>query len=104
MKWSRLPLLLRAILIGLLVTAVPTLLWGILLQVNLKLSAQIPWATILMAAFLVLYWKYLHGWGWPQSLATPRRIGLRAPASPPLSGHGPSWPAFWVWQRRLGCT
>jgi hypothetical protein len=76
------------ILIGLLVTSVPTLLWGILLQVNLKLSAQTPWAGILMAAFLVLYWKYLHGWGWPQSLATPRRIGLRAPALAPAQAAG----------------
>jgi len=29
------------------------------------------------------------GWGWPQSLATQRRIGLRAPALARLSGHGP---------------
>ena len=93
MKWSRLPLPLRAILIGLLVTGVPTLLWGILLQINLKLSAQIPWAAILMAAFLVLYWKYLQGWGWPHSLATQRRIGLRAPALAP---------AVWAWSLMAG--
>lgn len=93
MRWNRLPVLLRAILIGLLVTAVPTLLWGTLLQVNLKLSAQIPWAAILMAAFLVFYWKYLQGWGWPQSLAAQRRTGLRAPALAP---------AVWGWSLLAG--
>lgn len=93
MRWSRLPVLLRAILIGFLVTAVPTLLWGTLLQVNLRLSAQIPWAAILMAVFLVFYWNYLQGWGWPQSLATERRVGLRAPA---LS------PAVWGWSLLAG--
>lgn len=93
MRWSGLPLLLRSIVVGLLVTAVPTLLWGTLLQINLKLSVQIPWAAILMAAFLVFYWKYLQGWGWPQSLATQRRTGLRAPALAP---------AVWGWSLLAG--
>ena len=93
MRWSRLPVLLRAILIGFLVAAVPTLLWGTLLQVNLRLSAQTPWAAILMAVFLVFYWNYLQGWGWPQSLATQRRAGLRAPS---LS------PAGWGWSLLAG--
>lgn len=93
MRWSGLPVLLRAILIGLLVTAVPNWLWGTLLQVNLRLSAQIPWAAILMAVFLVFYWNYLQGWGWPHSLAPQRRVGLRAPA---LSA------AVWGWSLLAG--
>ncbi len=83
MRWSRLPVLLRSIVVGLLVTSVPTLLWGVLLQVSLKVSTRTPWAAILMAVFLIFYWKYLQGWGWPQSLAAQRRTGLRAPALPP---------------------
>lgn len=83
-------MLLRAILIGLLVAAVPNLLWGILLQLNLSSFAQIPWSAIVMALFLAGYWKYLQGWGWPQSLALPRRVGLRAPALSPA-----------VWRRSL---
>lgn len=93
MRWSRLPVLVRATLIGFVVTAVPTLLWGVLLQVNLRHSARIPWAAILMAVLLVFYWNYLQGWGWPQSLATHRRLGLRAPA---LS------PAVWGWSLLAG--
>lgn len=93
MRWSRLPVLLRAILIGFLVTAVPNLLWGMLLQVNLRLSADTPWAAILMVVFLVFYWNYLQGWGWPRSLAARRRVGLRAPS---LS------PAVWGWSLLAG--
>jgi len=93
MRWSRLPILLRSIAVGLLVTAVPALLWGVLLQVNVKLSAQTPWSAILMAVFLIFYWKYLQGWGWPYSRASQRRNGLRAPALAP---------AVWGWSLLAG--
>jgi membrane protease YdiL (CAAX protease family) len=93
MRWSRLPILLRSVVLGLLVTAVPTLLWGVLLQVNVKLSARTPWSAVLMAVFLIFYWKYLQGWGWPHSLATQRRNGLRAPALAP---------AVWAWSLLAG--
>jgi membrane protease YdiL (CAAX protease family) len=93
MRWSRLPILLRSVLVGLLVTAVPTLLWGVLLQISWKLSPRTPWAAILMAVFLFFYWKYLQGWGWPHSLAPQRRNGLRAPALAP---------AVWGWSLLAG--
>jgi membrane protease YdiL (CAAX protease family) len=76
--WNRLPVFLRALLTGLAVTAVPTLVWGALVTANFASRTRWPWAAAAMACFLVLYWKYLQGWGWPQRTAAPRRQGLRS--------------------------
>jgi membrane protease YdiL (CAAX protease family) len=75
--WNRLPLLLRALLAAVAVTGTTTVVWGVLIQSNLRFSPRLPWATVVMAAFLVFYWKFLKGWGWPQTAAT-RRADLRA--------------------------
>lgn len=82
MRWDKLPLVMRAILAGLSVAIIPNIVWGAILQINLRHGTGFPWAALLMAVFLVLCWKYLQGWGWPQTLAQARRIGLRAPALP----------------------
>jgi len=31
-----------------------------------------------MAAYLVLFWRYVNGWGWPKSTSVERRKSLRA--------------------------
>ena len=46
-----------------------------------------------MTVFLVFYWKFLNGWGWPQSTAAARRVGLRAE---PLSS------SVWRWSLLAG--
>jgi membrane protease YdiL (CAAX protease family) len=46
-----------------------------------------------MVVFLVFYWKFLKGWGWPQSTAAARRAGLRAE---PLSS------SVWRWSLVAG--
>jgi membrane protease YdiL (CAAX protease family) len=76
--WNRLPLLLRALLAAVAVTGTTTVVWGVLIQSNLRFSPRQPWAAVIMAVFLVFYWKFLKGWGWPQSTAATRRAGLRA--------------------------
>jgi membrane protease YdiL (CAAX protease family) len=46
-----------------------------------------------MAVFLVFYWKFLKGWGWPRSTAAARRQGLRAE---PISS------SVWRWSLLAG--
>jgi len=76
--WNRVPLILRAVLAAAVVTGSATVVWGALVQLNLKLSPPLPWATVVMAAFLFFYWRFLKGWGWPRSTAAGRRSSLRA--------------------------
>jgi len=82
--WSRVPLLVRALLAGAAVTGTATVVWGVLIQANLRFVPELPWAAVIMAAFLLFYWKYLKGWGWPRSSAAKRRAGLRAERLSPL--------------------
>ena len=84
----RIPVAVRAIIIGLVVTLAATLPCGFLVQSNLKIAARIPWAAPAVLAYLVLYLKYLRGWGWPRSTAIARRDSMRAAGLP--------WPA-WRW-------
>lgn len=76
--WTRVPVLVRALLAAVAVTGTATVVWGVLIQSNLRFSPKLPWAAPIMAAFLVYYWKFLKGWGWPQSTAAVRRTSLRA--------------------------
>jgi membrane protease YdiL (CAAX protease family) len=78
--WNRVPLLLRALLVAIAVTGTATMVWGVLIRANLQLSPKLPWAAVIMAVFLRFYWRYLKGWGWPQSTGSARRTNLRAEA------------------------
>jgi membrane protease YdiL (CAAX protease family) len=79
--WNRIPLALRALLLAISVTGtLICLIWGVLAQTNLRLSPELPWAAVVMAVFLIFYWRFLKGWGWPRSTANARRAGLRAEA------------------------
>jgi len=91
--WNRLPLPLRALLAAIAVTGTTTVVWGALIQSNLRFSPGLPWATPIMAAFLVFYWRFLKGRGWSSSTSAARRAGLRAE---PL----PSW--VWRWSLVAG--
>jgi membrane protease YdiL (CAAX protease family) len=91
--WNRLPVLLRALLAAVAVTGTTTVVWGALIQSNLKFSPGLPWAAVIMTVFLAFYWKFLNGWGWPQSTAAARRDGLRAE---PLSS------SVWRWSLLAG--
>ena len=91
--WNRVPLLLRALLAAVAVTGTATVVWGSLVQSNLRFSPRLPWAATVMAVFLVFYWKFLQGWGWPRSTSAARRAGLRAE---PLSS------SAWLWSLLAG--
>ena len=96
--WQRFPLLVRAVLIGLLVLFFGAGVWASLLFASHKLTASIPWALgpvflLLGGSFLWGYWQYLGGWGWPRRTIEIRRQHLRARALPGL---------VWAWALGAG--
>jgi membrane protease YdiL (CAAX protease family) len=91
--WKRAPVLVRAVLTAVAVTGSANVIWGVLIQSNLRLLPKVPWAVVLMTVFLVFYWRFLKGWGWPQSTAAARRSGLRAK---PLTA------SMWRWSLLAG--
>ena len=81
--WLRLPVVGRAVLIGVAAAAAGTLPWAALVSVNIRHLSALPWAVPLMAMYLWLYWCYLvRGAGWPRSTAEARRMNARANALP----------------------
>jgi membrane protease YdiL (CAAX protease family) len=80
--WRRLPAVVRGILAGELVVSACGLVPALLMLANLKLSPRVPWLLPATAAWLWLCWRYLDGWGWPQSTAAARRRDLRARSLP----------------------
>ena len=81
--WLRVPVVLRAVLIGVAVAAAGTMPWAALVSANTRHQSALPWAVPLMAMYLWLYWRYLvRGTGWPQSTAEARRMNARAKAPP----------------------
>ena len=86
--WLRLPVMLRAIVVGELVVSACGLVPDLFMLANLKLTPRIPWLLPASAAWLWLCWRYLNGWGWPRSTAEARRRDLRAR---PLPGRVWGW-------------
>ncbi len=76
--WLRVPLLVRAVLIGLAAAMAGTMPWAILVSANTRHLSVLPWAVPIMAGYLWLYWRYARGEGWPQSTAAARRTNSRA--------------------------
>ena len=80
--WKKLPLLLRVLLAAMIVTGTATVVWGALVETNLRISPSMPWGAVTMTGFLVFYWRFLKGEWWPRSTSTTRREGLRAEKIP----------------------
>jgi len=76
--WRRLPVVVRAILAGTVVTSAGTLPWAWLVSENLRHGRAVPWAVVPTAIYLWFYWRYLQGAGWPRATADARRTSLRA--------------------------
>lgn len=81
--WRRLPVAIRALVVGFLVAEIGIGAW-------LAVAALIPtpWSLVLMGAFLWAYWRYFSGKGWPKSTAEARRIRFRPTRMPA---------AIWKW-------
>src|SRR4029453_6958484 len=89
--WRRLPVIVRAILIGELVVSVGGLVPGLAIVANLKTSPQVPWLLVVTALWLWLFWWYLNGGGWPKSTSATRQRDLRGG---PLSAGVWNWALF----------
>lgn len=68
----------RAIIIGGLVVAAGIVPWVVLVTVNLRTGAAVPWSVAAMVLYLAVYWFYLRGSGPPKSTQEFRRKHLRA--------------------------
>ena len=80
--WNRVPVLLQAVVTGLAVATAGTLPWAALVAANIKYKPALPWAVPITAVYLWLFWRYVRGEGWPQSIAAARRERSRANAIP----------------------
>ncbi|MEQ1866930.1 MAG: type II CAAX endopeptidase family protein [Micropepsaceae bacterium] len=76
--WQRLPAFVRAIIIGGLLVGAGIVPWVVLVTINLRTGAAVPWSVAAMALYLAAYWFYLRGWGPPKSTKEFRRKHLRA--------------------------
>ena len=76
--WRRLPVLVRAVLTGLIVAAAGATPWAVLVWANSKYWSAVPWAVPPNALYLWLFWRYVRGAGGPRSTAEARRVNCRA--------------------------
>jgi membrane protease YdiL (CAAX protease family) len=77
--WNRLPAILRGILVAELVVTIGTTPPSVAVILNLRTSPSIPWMLIVTAGWLLFFWWYVSGHGWPRSTQEARRRNLRAP-------------------------
>ncbi len=71
--WTRLPLIVRAVITGILVGLVAANVWPLLL-----LSLGTPVASVAEIAFLAIYVWWAAGGGWPRALSAVRAANFRA--------------------------
>lgn len=77
---NRIPILVRAPIVGFAIQTVGVVPFLFLTQVNLEHGRHIPWAALFEAVLLWLLWRYLQGAGWPASTSEVRQRWLRAGA------------------------
>ena len=80
--WRRLPIVVRAILTGLVVFETLQLTQFIVL-LNAEFAPSLPWGTFVAAAVMWLLWKYFSGWGGPISTQEARKILMRSQETSP---------------------
>ncbi len=68
----------KAVLIGMLIVFVGTMPRNIIFLANLRYFAGFPWAAPIIGIYLWYFWRYLNGWGNPQSTSLFRKENLRA--------------------------
>ena len=85
--WQSLPALIRALILGGLVGAAGTMVWFVLVSVNLDRNPALPWSVAVMAVYLAFYWWFLRG-GIVSWKSAHRRELLRIE---PLSSAGWNW-------------
>ncbi len=91
--WQRLPVVVRAVVVGLLVLQIGGAVPGVLLVTSLYLSPEVPWFLPATGIWLWLFWRYVNGRGWPAATAQMRQTDLRGRS---LSGR------VWFWSLLAG--
>ena len=76
--WNRLPAIVRGILVAELVVTIGTIPPSVAVILNLRTSPSIPWMLVVTAGWLLFFWWYVSGHGWPRSTQEARRRDLRA--------------------------
>jgi membrane protease YdiL (CAAX protease family) len=82
--WARVPLVIRALITGLVVFEILQLS-QILILLNVEFLPSVPWVVPLIFLFLYIGWRYFGGWGWPSSTQDSRRQMLRIGTSTPAT-------------------
>jgi membrane protease YdiL (CAAX protease family) len=75
-------IMIEAVLVGMLLLIVATVPRNIAFAANLRYFSSVPWAVPLLAVYLWLFWRYVGGWGPPDTTAERRRASLRAAPLP----------------------
>lgn len=75
--WIRIPVFIRAIVVGMLVQIVGVFSFGILASLNLEVLPSVPWSLPVELAILWIMYQYLRGRWWPVSTSESRRSRLR---------------------------
>lgn len=70
--WQRIPILIRAILMGLLVSTIGVMAWVVIIVL-----VPSPWFIVVMGGVLILFWKYFSGNWWPKDTAKARSNSFR---------------------------
>jgi membrane protease YdiL (CAAX protease family) len=86
--WKRLPVVVRAVLVGLAVFTVGERPPGVFFYANLQRWPTIPWSVAPIILWLWIFWQYFGGRWWPLSTAQSRAEGLAARS---LSRHEWRW-------------
>src|ERR1700730_15370624 len=87
-SWERLPVVVRAVLVGWAVYTVGERPAGVVFFANLQWWPVVPWSVPPITLWLWIFWQYFDGRWWPSSRAQARAEGL---AARPLS------PRVWRW-------
>ena len=93
MAGVRLPTVVRASLLALLILFAGQSLPSIALIANLRAAPRLPLFLPLTIVWLWLFWRYLDGSWWPQSTAAQRRLDLRGTPLPA---------SVWCWSLLAG--
>jgi len=72
--WQRIPVVIRAIVLGLFVFAIA----GSVARMVVLVLIPAPWSVVVMGGVLWAYWKYFSGSWWPKSTAEARSNRFRA--------------------------
>jgi membrane protease YdiL (CAAX protease family) len=80
--WNRLPVIVRAIIIGELVVSIGGLPPPLAIIANLRTTPRVPWMIVATTLWLWLFWWYLRGGGWPHQIAESRKRDLRGDPLP----------------------